>query len=103
VRNIRTVLPRRPGPPRQDADKEAEQVKLVTRMLAAGASQHVIGAALGRDRFHVAALIERHGIGRPKPKLDTRPVLILIEPVRWPPGPGRPGGGPFDLIDTGEL
>lgn len=93
----------RPGPPRQDADKEAEQVAMVKEMLAAGASLHMIGAAMGRDRHHVAALIERCEIERVKPKLDTRPVLILIEPVRWPDGPGRPGGGRYDLEDSGEL
>lgn len=94
---------RRPRLPRRDqAEQEAEQVKLVAKMLTAGASLHVIGSALGRDRHYAAALIERHGIGRVKPKIDTRPLLILIEPVRWPDGPGR-AHAPFDHEDTNEI
>lgn len=101
-----------PGYPGRDRDRQAEQVDIVQRLLDRGVSLADIGASIGRDRFYVARLMEVNGLTRrtaPEPeappvrKVDTRPVLILIEPVRWPTGNGIKGSGGFDIEDTGEL
>lgn len=98
---------RRSGPPRRDADKEAGQVAMIRKMLKAGATRNDMGAAIGRNRHYVDELIRQYELAEPKPPNPdgsrfNAPLVILIEPVRWPDGPGR-AATVFDREDTEEL
>jgi hypothetical protein len=90
-----------PFTPEQWAQRDAPHLETVRTLAAAGASLPVIAEAIGRNVKTVRDFLRRNNIQRAV-KPDTRTVLILIEPVRWPTGPGR-SQATFDREDTEEL
>lgn len=92
-----------PRTPEQWARRDAPYLEAVRTLAAAGASLPDIAEVLGGCNVKTAReFLRRNGISQVG-KPDTRKVLVLIEPVRWPAGPGSPGYAGVDLEDTGEL
>lgn len=91
----------RSGPLKDWATLDAPYLDDVREMVADGFSLAKMGRALGWNQSAVQRFLERNHIDRKAPV--SRPVMILIEPVRWPTTNGIKGSGGFDLEDTGEL
>lgn len=89
--------------PEQWAERDGPHLERARTLAAAGASLAVIGEEIGRrSPSAVRAFLRRNGITQADSH-DRRGVQVLIEPVRWPAGPGPVGYVGVDLEDTGEL
>lgn len=90
--------------PEQWAEHDAPYLETVRTLAAAGATLADLGEAIGRrSPDTVRQFLRRNGIVQQHHRGDTRAVLVLIEPVRWPRGHGVVGYAGVDLEDTGEL
>jgi hypothetical protein len=100
-------LPRRVGNSARTRERwaqhDAPHLDAVRAAVADGATLAQIGQIWGaRSPEAARQFLLRNDIEQHR-KRDTRGVVVLIEPVRWPTGRGIQGSGGFDVEDTGEL